>query len=311
MVSVSQAQERSFSATTRPHAVLKNPANAQTQHLSNAVLPQNPRPTRENPMARKVQKERLSENLTKMDWESNANGQANVRNGGDISILGAAGPYTAVGSNFAPGTTAADIESAMAPIGGEMLDCRITSQKPTVVAEMVFSEKARAENVIATFNNKRADGRLLHVYLKVGKPTSPTKQPAHEPPRNSEYAPKDLPRDDLLLTENPSSEPPRNAPSEPKASRTDLTYEENSYSKQREQSDRNRRRAEPEFQDGSYGFEKKEDRMEVDGDDRRRFYNDRQRQYGRGRDSGRPGESERRLYSDDLYSRLPRGRGFR
>lgn len=106
-------------------------------------------------MARKVQKERLSENLTRMDWVSNANGQANVRDGGEINILGAAGPYTVIGSNFAPGTTAADIESAMAPVGGEMLDCQITSQKPTVVAEMVFSEKARAENVIATFNNKR------------------------------------------------------------------------------------------------------------------------------------------------------------
>lgn len=96
-----------------------------------------------------------------MDWVSNANGQANVHNGGEISILGAAGPYTVIGSNFAPGTTAADIESAMAPIGGEMLDCQITSQKPTVVAEMVFSEKARAENIIATFNNKRVACRPL------------------------------------------------------------------------------------------------------------------------------------------------------
>ncbi|KAI4176283.1 MAG: hypothetical protein LQ343_001021 [Gyalolechia ehrenbergii] len=302
---------RSFSATPKTHATLKNSANAHTQHVSDAALPQNPRPIRANPMMRKVQKERLSENLTKMDWVSNANGQANVRDGGDISILGAAGPYTVVGSNFAPGTTAADIESAMAPIGGEMLGCQITSQKPTVVAEMVFSEKARAENVIATFNNKRADGRLLHVYLKVGKPTSPAKPLSHELPHNSEYAPKETPRDDLLFTETPSSEPPRNAPSEPKAARIDLTYEENSYSKQREQSDRNRRRAEPEFQDGSYGFEKKEDRMEVDSDDRRGFYNDRQRHYGRGRDSGRPRESERRLYSDDLYPRPPRGRGFR
>ncbi|KAL9027678.1 MAG: hypothetical protein Q9196_003833 [Gyalolechia fulgens] len=305
------ANKPSLSATPRTHTTHKSSANAQTQHVNNAGLPQNPRPIRENPMVRKVQKERLSENLTKMDWISNANGQANVRDGGEISILGAAGPYTVIGSNFAPGTTAADIESAMAPIGGEMLDCQITGQKPTVVAEMVFSEKARAENVIATFNNKRADGRLLHVYLKVGKPTSPPKPQSHELPRNTEYAPKELPRDDLLFTETPSSEPPHNAPSEPKAARIDLTYEENSYSTQREQSDRTRRRAEPEFQDGSYGFEKKEDRMEVDGDDRRGFYNDRQRHYGRGRDSGRPRESERRLYSDDLYPRPPRGRGFR
>lgn len=302
---------RSFSAMPKVHVTPKSLANAQPQHVSTAGLAHNSRPVRENPMARKAQKERLSENLNKMDWDSSANGQATVRNGGEISILGAAGPYTVVGSNFAPGTTAADIESAMAPIGGEMLDCQITSQKPTVVAEMVFSEKARAENVIATFNNKRADGRLLHVYLKVGKPTSPSKPQSSEPPRNIEHVPKEAPRDDCHSTEIPSSEPPRNAPSEPKASRIDLTHEETSYSKQREQSDRNRRRAEPEFQDGSYGFEKKEDRMDVDNDDRRGFYSDRQRHYERSRDPGRPRESERRLYSDDLYPRHSRGRGFR
>lgn len=59
------------------------------------------------------------------------------------------------GSNFAPGTTAADIESAMEPIGGELQSCRIVTSTPTVIAEMVFTEKAGAENVIATFNNQK------------------------------------------------------------------------------------------------------------------------------------------------------------
>lgn len=91
-----------------------------------------------------------------MDWKSDANGQANIQdNGAEITIRGSAGPYTVIGSNFAPGTTAADIESAMHPVGGEMLDCRIVAKMPTVVAEMVFSERARADNVVATFNNKR------------------------------------------------------------------------------------------------------------------------------------------------------------
>lgn len=108
-------------------------------------------------MAQKIQKERLKANLATMDWESNANGQANVHDvGPEISIRGLAGPYTVVGSNFAPGTTAADIQAAMFPIGGEMQDCRTVFKGQTVVAEMVFSEKARADNVIATFNNKKA-----------------------------------------------------------------------------------------------------------------------------------------------------------
>lgn len=91
--------------------------------------------------------------------------------------------------------------------------------------------------------------------------------------------------------------------------RIDLTCVEPSYDTQREQSDRSRRRAEPEFQDGSYGFEPKIDRMDIDIDAGR---NDRQKDPrendgARGRGIGR---DDRRLYSDDLYRR-PRGRGYR
>ncbi|KAL9631955.1 MAG: hypothetical protein Q9204_003995 [Flavoplaca sp. TL-2023a] len=254
------------------------------------MLSPNPRPARENPMAQKAQKDRLKANLATMDWESNANGQANVQGAGaEITIRGLAGPYTVVGNNFAPGTTAADIEAAMLPIGGPMQNCQIVTKLPSVVAEMVFSDKAQADNVIATFNNKkassllRADGRLLRMYLRLGPSSSPPKAPSYDAPRN--------------------------APSEPKANRIDLTREENAYSKQREQSDRSRRRAEPELQDGSYGFEAKEEQMEVDHDDRRDSYRDGPRESGRGRDVAMS-RDERPLYSDNLYRR-PRGRGYR
>lgn len=73
----------------------------------------------------------------------------------EISIRGTASPYVVIGSNFAPGTTAADIESAMVPNGGEMQSCRIITASPTVMAEMVFTEKSSAESVISTFNNKK------------------------------------------------------------------------------------------------------------------------------------------------------------
>lgn len=144
--------------------------------------------------------------------------------------------------------------------------------------------------------------------LKSGKPATVSELPSHDPPRidltQSAISHEDPPRN-----EPSRNAPPHNAPSQPKAARADLTYKDNSYSAQREQSDRARRRAAPEFQDGSYGFEQKEDRMEVDNDDRRDSYYGRQRQYGRGRHVGQPRE-ERRLYSDDLYPG-PRGRGFR
>lgn len=73
----------------------------------------------------------------------------------EFSIRGAAGPYCVVGSNFAPGTTSADIQSAMEPITGEMLSCNILTSHPMVVAEMVFADKACAETVVATFNNQK------------------------------------------------------------------------------------------------------------------------------------------------------------
>lgn len=72
-----------------------------------------------------------------------------------MTIRGLAGPYVVVGSNFAPGTTAADIQSAMEPIGGEVQSCRIVASSPTVIAEMIFTDKGGAENVIATFNNQK------------------------------------------------------------------------------------------------------------------------------------------------------------
>ena len=73
----------------------------------------------------------------------------------EISIRGTAGPYIVIGSNFAPGTTAADIESAMIPSTGEMQGCRILTSYPTVIAEMIFAEKRNADSVISTFNNKK------------------------------------------------------------------------------------------------------------------------------------------------------------
>ena len=92
--------------------------------------------------------------------QSPRNGVASRGLGEEISIRGIAGPYVVIGSNFAPGTTAADIESAMIPSGGEMQSCRIISSAPTVMAEMVFGEKHNAESVISTFNNKKVQQNM-------------------------------------------------------------------------------------------------------------------------------------------------------
>jgi len=210
-----------------------------------------------------------------------------------FSIRGLAGPYVVMGSNFAPGTTAADIESAMVPTVGEMQSCKIMTSTPTVIAEMMFADKSSADNVISTFNNKKvksrcrddmagsdiplqADGRILHIYMKNGASSSTPVAPARKPPVTPHV---------------------------------DLSRNESTYDSQREQYDRNRRRADPEFQDGSYGFDSKPDQMDVDTDSRRDDWQGGRRDGGRGRDTGR-GNNYRPLYSDNLYPR-PRGRGFR
>ncbi|KAH6841136.1 hypothetical protein B0I37DRAFT_232183 [Chaetomium sp. MPI-CAGE-AT-0009] len=91
-----------------------------------------------------------------------------------ITIRGLAGPFVVMAQNFAPGTTAADIESAMTPVGGIVSSCRLVKQHPLVIAEIVFESKEGADNVIATFNNQTADGRVLNVYHKVGNtPSAP------------------------------------------------------------------------------------------------------------------------------------------
>ncbi|MCJ1370946.1 hypothetical protein MMC20_002160 [Loxospora ochrophaea] len=273
-VGIAKVSQRPFSSNRKPAAKVEAAWGHDLHHVNNPQASRISRLSREITKTNRLFDAAINPEPLKKDL----NGSSNVKSlGNGISIRGLAGPYVVVGSNFAPGTTSADIESAMTPVGGEMESCRVITSSPTVIAEIVFADKAGAENVIATFNNQKADGRLLHVYMKVGPPTP-------VPPL-----------------------PVRATPAEPKATRPDLTRAESSYDKQREQSDRVRRRAE--FQDGSYGFEAKENKEDVEMKDTRDLLRDDWRQSGRGRDIGR-GRDYQKLYSDDLYPRFGR-RGFR
>lgn len=77
-----------------------------------------------------------------------------------MSIRGLAGPFVIMAQNFAPGTTAADIESAMTPIGGLIQSCRIIKANPIMIAEIVFESKEGADLVIAQFNNTTVSTRF-------------------------------------------------------------------------------------------------------------------------------------------------------
>lgn len=98
-----------------------------------------------------------------MEIDSKVSDQVNIRSapqqasggsGKGITIRGLAGPFAVMGQNFAPGTTAADIESAMTPFGGEMESCKIVKTQPFIVVEMVFASREGGERVIETFNEK-------------------------------------------------------------------------------------------------------------------------------------------------------------
>ncbi|EGE78693.1 hypothetical protein RJZ56_000721 [Blastomyces dermatitidis] len=175
------------------------------------------------------------------------------------------GPCVVLGSNFAPGTTAADIVSALEPVGGAILGCRIVSTHPEVTAEMTFEEGSGAESVVARFNNQKADGRILHVRIK------------------------------------PGLQPPPQIPAETNTGRLRHHRSQPTFDSLREQADRERReqrRADPQVQDGRYGFDDRSQQQQHAGvgrgsrDQRGGSGSGRDRSMGNGRDTG--------LYSDQM-----------
>ncbi|KAI5287703.1 hypothetical protein KEM52_001456, partial [Ascosphaera acerosa] len=85
----------------------------------------------------------------------------------DLTIRGAAsGPCYVIGSNFAPGTSAVDVQCAFEVEGGPILSCAIVSTRPVVVAEILFAERVGAERVVSMYHNQRADGRILQLYIR-------------------------------------------------------------------------------------------------------------------------------------------------
>ncbi|KAI9167355.1 RNA-binding protein [Paramyrothecium foliicola] len=120
-------------------------------------------------------KSRLATAVDRMEVDPAVQKQVNVvkpqsSSGGPmgLTIRGLAGPFTVMAQNFAPGTSAADIESAMTPIGGEIISCKFIKTSPIIIVELIFASREGGERVIETFNDKTADGRIIKVYQKIG-----------------------------------------------------------------------------------------------------------------------------------------------
>ncbi|EMC93057.1 hypothetical protein BAUCODRAFT_37976 [Baudoinia panamericana UAMH 10762] len=216
------------------------------------------------------------------------NGRQEANGDPGLSIRGAArGEFVVRAEGFLLGTTAADIESVMQSVGGMMSYCKLITSQPSVIAEMSFPERLGAEKVIETFNGKKADGCTLYVHMHSENgvaPYSDTKFRRQEQPQPEEPSfvvdttgdvamEVDEHADARAIEDRQREERRREArppPSGPAGRQQQSGYP------------REPRRAEPEFQDGRYGFDNRDNR------------------YGRG--GGGPGRfrEEGRLYSDRM-----------
>jgi len=235
--------------------------------------------------------ERLGNALDRSASSPALNSQFNVVSGpksrAGLSIKGLAGPYVVMAKNFAFGTTAADIESAMTPVGGVSLSCRLIQERPTVIAEIIFESKEGADNVVDTFNNQQADGNLLHVYHKIGGGVTPSARPTPSIPLG--------PRADIITSDNNRRGNDRYEPRDRnRDGRRDYNRNDRDDRDARDARDdrdgRDDREDREDVIDGSYGFG---DRMDTDDNYDRPLYSDNivgsgsKGGRGRGNDRGR------------------------
>lgn len=144
-----------FSSDNVPFLTVQRPAP-----INSGARKPNPG-TRRAPPLRNANNRRQDDGRLAAALNNAGAAQTTVRNNNNtnnpgIAIKGtSSGPFTVVGSNFAPGTTAADIQSAVEPIAGQTLSCFVTSERHTVTAEITFDERWSAENAIANFHNQK------------------------------------------------------------------------------------------------------------------------------------------------------------
>ena len=219
--------------------------------------------------------------------------------GPGLSIKGAAARFTLEASNFAPGTTVPDIEASLQAIVTEandpieIISCRFTSTIPTIIAEIVFPEKAMADAVIKTFNGLLADGRILHIHYKNSSSRS---APKNEPTPISEPTPNAS--KDLFDTA------PVDVPVEDAMEDVDMPTEPAAYSDERDRSDRERRdRDRDREREPRHEGDDEQARGDRNGGRRDERDRDRERERDRDHDRERDRGHDSRRYDDRRYER--------
>ena len=148
--------KRSASAAPKTKANIDDHWNHDLHKLNNPQASRVSQLPARSRSARITRENRLYAALQSDSVLNGTNDQISIRGASKgITIRGAAGPFVVMASNFAPGTTASDIQATMEPHGGDIASCKLISAHPTVMAEIVFTDREGAENVIATFNNQK------------------------------------------------------------------------------------------------------------------------------------------------------------
>lgn len=165
-ISGAGVQKRSSSAKPESRANIEGKWQHDLHKLNN---PNGPPPAAKKGANRTASTSQVDRNSRTYDkfasvLQRNATARTNDAPGFNIKGVAAGGPYTVIASNFAPGTTAMDIEAVMAPHGGESLGCRLLSASPMVMVELQFADKVGAENVIATFNNQKVNIAVILIH---------------------------------------------------------------------------------------------------------------------------------------------------
>ena len=254
--------------------------------------------------------------------------------GPGLSIKGSAGPFTVHASNFAAGTTEADIESALhsdvldANGTSCLISCELVTTRPAVVVEMVFSEKSVADRIINKFNNLKADGRLLKVeYVRPDVSKDHTSRRPTATNSNVAQSIEPGPDPDLAIAVEGDIDMDAVEPNP--------EYNATSYDHDREAADRDRRdrdRDRDGFVPNSKRDERRDDRPREDRDRRREDRpredrdrderSDRDRERDRDRDRDREGGRDRdrdydrrepqstQSYNNGDYSQRPQGNAY-
>lgn len=158
-MSSSSGVSKSRSSSAKPAANIEGKWQHDLHEVSNPQGPPTKKPYR---AASASQIDRNTRTFNKFRSVLQDNVAVSDSSGFNIKGVATGGPFTVIASNFAIGTTAADIEAVMVPIAtereGSVLSCRLISAKPTVMVELTVDKRDAAQNIVDMFNNKKVCG---------------------------------------------------------------------------------------------------------------------------------------------------------